>query len=109
MQTIQAHFRELGRDPTDVELETIAQTWSEHCSHKTLAGRIEYRDERGTRSFDNMLRETIFAATETIRAQLGPDDLDRLRDRCRVEFEDFLPDQVAIVRMCPHDKKTVVE
>ncbi len=40
MQTIQAHFRELGRDPTDVELETIAQTWSEHCSHKTLAGRI---------------------------------------------------------------------
>ena len=27
MQTIQAHFRELGRDPTDVELETIAQTW----------------------------------------------------------------------------------
>ena len=46
MQTIQAHFRELGREPTDVELETIAQTWSEHCSHKTLAGRIAYRDER---------------------------------------------------------------
>ena len=44
MQTIQAHFRTLGRDPTDVELETIAQTWSEHCSHKTLAGRIRYRD-----------------------------------------------------------------
>ena len=36
MQTIQAHFRSLGRDPSDVELETIAQTWSEHCSHKTL-------------------------------------------------------------------------
>ena len=46
MQTIQAHFRKLGRDPTDVELETIAQTWSEHCSHKTLAGRIHYRDPR---------------------------------------------------------------
>ena len=45
MQTIQTHFGELGRDPTDVELETIAQTWSEHCSHKTLAGRIAYRDE----------------------------------------------------------------
>jgi phosphoribosylformylglycinamidine synthase len=41
MQTIRAHFRELGRDPTDVELETLAQTWSEHCKHKTLAGRIE--------------------------------------------------------------------
>ena len=47
MQTIQAHFRSLGRDPTDVELETVAQTWSEHCSHKTLAGRIRYRDDAG--------------------------------------------------------------
>lgn len=45
MQTIKAHFASLDRDPVDVELETIAQTWSEHCSHKTLAGRINYRDE----------------------------------------------------------------
>jgi phosphoribosylformylglycinamidine synthase subunit PurSL len=36
MKTIQAHYRAQRRDPTDVELETIAQTWSEHCSHKTL-------------------------------------------------------------------------
>ncbi|HEY3392301.1 MAG TPA: phosphoribosylformylglycinamidine synthase subunit PurS, partial [Lacipirellulaceae bacterium] len=74
MQTIQQHFRELGRDPTDIELETIAQTWSEHCSHKTLAGRIAYRDERGERHFENMLKETIFAATQQIRRQLGSDD-----------------------------------
>ena len=46
MQTIRQHFRDFGREPTDVELETIAQTWSEHCSHKTLAGRIAYRDEQ---------------------------------------------------------------
>ena len=74
MQTIQAHFRQLQRDPTDAELETIAQTWSEHCSHKTLAGRIEYTDETGTRQFKNMLKETIFAATCQIREQLGADD-----------------------------------
>jgi phosphoribosylformylglycinamidine synthase subunit PurSL len=74
MQTIQRQFRELGRDPTDVELETIAQTWSEHCSHKTLAGRIAYRDERGERNFENMLKETIFAATQKIRKDLGKDD-----------------------------------
>ena len=74
MQTIQAQFQQLGRDPTDVELESIAQTWSEHCSHKTLAGRISYRDESGERSFDNMLKETIFAATVEIRAALGDDD-----------------------------------
>lgn len=74
MQTIQAHFRSLDRDPTDVELETIAQTWSEHCSHKTLAGRIRYQDEHGERHFKNMLKETIFAATMKIRADAGDKD-----------------------------------
>lgn len=74
MQTIRQYFRNLSRDPTDIELETIAQTWSEHCSHKTLAGRIAYRDERGERPFENMLRETIFAATQQIRKQLGDED-----------------------------------
>ena len=74
MRTVQAYFQQLARDPSDVELETIAQTWSEHCSHKTLAGRIAYRDNRGTRQFENMLKETIFAATQEIRARLGDDD-----------------------------------
>ncbi len=74
MQTIQKHFQSLDRDPTDIELETIAQTWSEHCSHKTLAGRIAYSDDKGERQFKNMLKETIFQATQTIRAQLGKDD-----------------------------------
>ena len=42
MQAIQKYFREQGRDPTDAELETLAQTWSEHCVHKTLKARVEY-------------------------------------------------------------------
>ncbi len=74
MRTIQQHFSELQRDPTDVELETLAQTWSEHCSHKTLAGRIQYRDEEREIPFQNMLKETIFAATVSIREQLGSGD-----------------------------------
>ncbi|MEQ8836522.1 MAG: phosphoribosylformylglycinamidine synthase subunit PurS, partial [Lacipirellulaceae bacterium] len=74
MQTIQKFFQELGREPTDIELETIAQTWSEHCSHKTLAGRIAYRDEKGEQRFENMLKETIFAATQELRARWGEDD-----------------------------------
>ena len=74
MQTIQQRFRELDREPTDIELETIAQTWSEHCSHKTLKGRIAYRDERAERNFQNMLKETIFATTQEIRRRLGKDD-----------------------------------
>ncbi len=74
MQTIQKHWIEQQRDPTDIELETVAQTWSEHCSHKTLKGRIQYRDEQGERFFDNMLKETVFGATVEIRRRLGADD-----------------------------------
>ena len=74
MEQIQSHFVAQGREPTDIELDTIAQTWSEHCSHKTLAGRIQYRDENGEQNFDNMLKETIFAATTTIRNKLGAND-----------------------------------
>ncbi|MCA8983615.1 MAG: phosphoribosylformylglycinamidine synthase subunit PurL [Planctomycetaceae bacterium] len=74
MQTIQRHFAELGREPTDIELETVAQTWSEHCSHKTLGGRIRYRDEMHEHQYENMLKETIFAATVRIRESLGEND-----------------------------------
>jgi phosphoribosylformylglycinamidine synthase len=74
MRTIRDHFRGLGRDPTDAELETLAQTWSEHCSHKTLKGRIDFTGPGGKRHYDNLLKETIFAATQEIRRRLGPDD-----------------------------------
>jgi phosphoribosylformylglycinamidine synthase len=70
MRAIQTHFRGQGRDPTDVELETLAQTWSEHCSHKTLKGRVEIDG----RTYENLLKDTIFAATQEVRRQLGDDD-----------------------------------
>ncbi len=74
MQTIKAFFEKEGKDPTDIELETIAQTWSEHCSHKTLAGRIHYKDDQVDITFKNMLKETIFKSTVEIRNRLGKDD-----------------------------------
>lgn len=46
MQAIQKYFARERRDPTDVEFETIAQTWSEHCVHKTFKAKIEVRDQR---------------------------------------------------------------
>lgn len=44
MNAIQNYYRELNREPTDVEFETIAQTWSEHCSHKTFRADIAVGD-----------------------------------------------------------------
>jgi phosphoribosylformylglycinamidine synthase len=49
IKAIQQHYRSLGREPREIELETIAQTWSEHCVHKTLKSTIRYveRDAQG--------------------------------------------------------------
>ena len=79
MHTIQAHFIEQQRDPTDIELETIAQTWSEHCSHKTLKGIIDFTmtDAAGTTTterIDNLLKATIFGSTQELRRSFGADD-----------------------------------
>ncbi len=40
LRSIQTYFKNLQRYPTDVELETIAQTWSEHCAHKTFKAKL---------------------------------------------------------------------
>ena len=76
MKAVQTQFRELGREPTDCELETIAQTWSEHCSHKTLKGTVTLTDQSTgeLRTYKNLLKETVFAATQEIRRKLGADD-----------------------------------
>ncbi|MEN0111030.1 MAG: phosphoribosylformylglycinamidine synthase subunit PurL, partial [Planctomycetota bacterium] len=86
MQTIQRWYADAGREPTDIELETLAQTWSEHCSHKTLAGRIAYRDASGERRFENMLKETIFAATMTLKERWAADPT--REDWCVSVFKD---------------------
>ncbi len=40
MKVIQNYFHKIERDPTDFEIEVIAQTWSEHCSHKTFKAKL---------------------------------------------------------------------
>jgi len=57
MQTIQTHYRDkkirtarksvgiVANSPTDVELECLAQTWSEHCKHKIFASKIHHIDK----------------------------------------------------------------
>jgi len=59
MRAIQDHYITVGRAPTAAELETVAQTWSEHCKHKTFKGRIEMDGE----VIDDLLKSTIVAAT----------------------------------------------
>ena len=71
MRCVQKYFRSLKRNPTDIELETVAQTWSEHCKHKTLTGIIEYKEVSGkktckTKVYNNLLKETVFRITKEL-------------------------------------------
>ena len=78
MHAIQAYFRAaerqqrrqahgLGAEPTDVELEALAQTWSEHCKHKIFNSTIAYRDEHGRETtIRSLFKSCIVRATEEI-------------------------------------------
>lgn len=74
MRAIQQHYREQGRGPSDVELETLAQTWSEHCSHKTFKATIQYREldaqgrEVKQETIASLLKSYLMRATNEVRA-----------------------------------------
>jgi len=68
MKAVQEHYKELGRNPTDVELETLAQTWSEHCKHTIFASPID--DIK-----DGLYKHYIKRATKEIREERGEDDI----------------------------------
>jgi phosphoribosylformylglycinamidine synthase len=57
----------LPPQPTDVEVECIAQTWSEHCRHKIFSAVINYTDEYGsTEKISSLFKTYIRGATEKI-------------------------------------------
>jgi len=68
MRAIAGYFRSIGREPRDVELEMIAQTWSEHCVHKTFRSDVRLLDSGGKEvgQIDNLIKSTIFAATHEL-------------------------------------------
>ena len=72
MKEIQSFYDEVGRAPTDVELETLAQTWSEHCVHKTFKSTIAFTQKSNTghalpvEEIQGLLHTYIQAATENV-------------------------------------------
>ncbi|MCB0168979.1 MAG: phosphoribosylformylglycinamidine synthase subunit PurL [Anaerolineae bacterium] len=75
MQAVRAYYQQENRDPTDVELEMLAQTWSEHCVHKTFKATITYTGPRPgaaptsppeTQTIDGLLKSYIRAATDRL-------------------------------------------
>ncbi|GAB4546899.1 MAG: phosphoribosylformylglycinamidine synthase subunit PurL [Anaerolineales bacterium] len=75
MKAIQNYYVQENRDLTDVEFETIAQTWSEHCGHKTFKAKVEIRDLRLENSdqspisnLDSLIKTYLKSATDKINA-----------------------------------------
>jgi len=67
MQAVRDYFKTVGRNPTDVEVETLAQTWSEHCKHTIFASPID-------EITDGLYKHYIKRATKEIREERGDDD-----------------------------------
>ena len=95
MHAIKAHYANQGvkesraaaglpAEPTDAEVEVLAQTWSEHCKHKIFASAIEYENtETGRKErIDSLYKSCIQNTTAALRAQMGE------RDFCRSVFKD---------------------
>ena len=57
----------LGADPTDVELECLAQTWSEHCKHKIFNADFTYREPgRPAEAIHSIFKQYIRGTTEAV-------------------------------------------
>ncbi len=71
MQAIRDFFRRAGRRATDVELEVLAQTWSEHCKHKIFNATIRYSEDGGApREVRSLFKTCIRGTTEAIDAEV---------------------------------------
>ena len=62
MRAVQKYFMGKGRNPTDVELQTVGQTWSEHCFHKTFKGIVKFDG----REIDSLFKTYIASVTREL-------------------------------------------
>ncbi|MCK6418158.1 MAG: AIR synthase-related protein [Alphaproteobacteria bacterium] len=67
VQAIRDYFKKKGRAPRDIEIEMLAQSWSEHCKHTIFASPIDAIK-------DGIYRHYIKRATNEIRARRGDKD-----------------------------------
>jgi phosphoribosylformylglycinamidine synthase II len=128
MRAIRDYYRQVDREPTDVELETLAQTWSEHCVHKTLKSTIRYveaGDQRSEISWEgrpgheinadgsitirNLLKSTVAAATHKLMEE------DHFRAWCVSVFVDnagvvkFDNEHAVCIKVETHNHPSAIE
>jgi phosphoribosylformylglycinamidine synthase len=130
MQAVRDYYRAAGREPRDIELETLAQTWSEHCVHKTLKSTIRYTGPSpvpgadaaalaarpghevhhdGSITIHNLLKSTVAAATFKL---MESDDIKRW---CVSVFKDnagivrFDDEDAVCIKVETHNHPSAIE
>ncbi len=66
MLAVQAIYKDWDREPTDVELEVIAQTWSEHCKHRIFGANIEHTLDGETETIESLFKTYIYDVSHRI-------------------------------------------
>lgn len=99
MQVIQDYFRELGRDPSDCELEHIAAAWSEHCGHKTFKAKV---------MVDGIEKQPLFTRiSETARKYFGDEVVSAFVDNSGVIT--FYDGQAICYKVETHNSPSAIE
>jgi phosphoribosylformylglycinamidine synthase len=121
MKTIQAHFRDprvretrartgMPVNPTNAELEILAQTWSEHCKHKIFNAQVTYyEDDRHPQTVSSVFKVYIRQATDMVRRARGEADicLSVFRDNAGViTFDD---DNAIVFKVETHNSPSALD
>lgn len=100
LRTIRDYFNKQARSPTDIELETLAQTWSEHCAHKTFRAAITTDDGQTRDTLINTLRRSTndIAAPFVVSSFVG-----------NAGIISFIPGRTLAVKCETHNHPSAIE
>lgn len=110
MRAIRDHFDAAGRAPTDAELETLAQTWSEHCAHKSFRAEIEFTDHSAGRhdDRDGAPGESLLAQLRRSTTEIGAAFVVSAFDG-NAGIVQFTPDRTYALKCETHNHPSAIE
>lgn len=98
METIKQYFINENRDPSDVELETIAQTWSEHCYHKTFKAPL---------IVDGVTKPALFSRLKNTAKQYQDNVVSAFEDNAGAFL--FYDDHAILAKVETHNSPSAIE
>lgn len=107
MLAVQQYYKDTGREPTDVELEVIAQTWSEHCKHRIFAAEITHQIDGKTETVDGIFKTFIRKISLDLMAQKPGFVLSAFTDNAG--FIEIDPGLAACLKVETHNHPSAIE